>query len=151
MAKTFAKDFTEAREFAQESSVQAMQAASLGVNWMRGLTDQSLNQSRAVLEGYLAAGTTAVDSINRQTSELSRRSIAIAEEALALAFDFAHKLGRVKDPQELLQLQSEYISRQAQLFADQARDAGETMLENANQMTDKAVRGAAATMRRRAA
>jgi hypothetical protein len=37
-----------------------------------------------------------------------------AEETLSNTFDFLHKLVRMKDPQELAQLQSEFVSRQAQ-------------------------------------
>jgi hypothetical protein len=34
-----------------------------------------------------------------------------AEETLSNTFDFLHKLVRMKDPQELAQLQSEFVSR----------------------------------------
>ena len=37
---------TKETEFTQQNSERAMQAASLGMNWARELTEQSLNQSQ---------------------------------------------------------------------------------------------------------
>jgi hypothetical protein len=62
--------------------------------------------------------------------------MSFAEETLANTFDFAHKLTRVKELQELPQIQlpqiqSEFISRQAQLLGDQTQELGERIMQGA--------------------
>ena len=51
---------------------------------------------------------------------------------LTNTFDFVHKAVRVKKPQEVFELQSEFLSRQAQALADQAKELGQIMRQDAN-------------------
>jgi len=41
---------------------------------------------------------------------------------LSNAYDFAHKLVSVREPQQLATLQTDFVSRQAQIFADQMKE-----------------------------
>ena len=113
---------TNLSEMAERSVEQAAQVAASGMNWMRGLTEENLNRSRVALEGYIETTRVAMDSINRHASELGQRSIATAEESLSNTFDFTDRLMRAKEPKEFAQLQSEFISRQTQCLADQAKE-----------------------------
>jgi hypothetical protein len=140
MAKNPATNLSEAREFAEENAGRTVQAATFGANWMREVAEQSLNQGKVVLEGYLTISREAIDILNRQMSDLGERSVSIAEESISNTFDFAHKLLRVKEPQQLAQLQSEFISSQVQILADQAREAGQTVMRGANEVANTAVR-----------
>jgi hypothetical protein len=51
----------------------------------------------------------------------------LAEETLSNTFDFAQKLVRMREPQELAQLQSEFVSRQAQVLGDQTKELGTSL------------------------
>jgi len=90
----------------------------------------------------------AVREVDQQTAAICEHSISLAEETLANTFDFAHKLVRMKEPQELVQLQSEFVSRQAQLLGDQTKELGQRMVKGV-QDTAKATREAAAEASRR--
>jgi len=142
MARNPTTNFSDTREFAEQTAGRAVQAGTFGVNWMREVAEQSLHQNKAALEGYLSISRNAIDSVNRQTSDLGKRSISLAEETLANAFEFAHKLVRVKDPQEVAQLHGDFISRQAHVLADEAREAGKTMMRSATDVAETAVRSA---------
>jgi hypothetical protein len=109
-------------EFAKQNTEQAAQAA----NWMRAMTEQNLSQSRAVLEGFLTFTRNALRSIDQQSSAICEHSMAIAEQTLSNAFEFAHKAIRAREPQELAQIQSEFVSRQTQVLDDQAKELGQT-------------------------
>ena len=50
--------------------------------------------------------------------------MSLAAETLSNTFDFAHNIVHAREPQELLQLQSEFISRQAQAVAEQSKELG---------------------------
>jgi hypothetical protein len=120
-----------ARHFAEQSTETARQAGTYGMDWMRGMAEQSLHLSKAAFEGYLTTAHKTAESIDRQTSELRERSISLAAEALSSTFDFANRMVRVTKPQEVLELQSEFFSRQAQALADQAKELGQIMVQGA--------------------
>ena len=42
-----------ATDFAQQNTERAVQATNYGMNWMREIAEQNLNQSKAALEGLL--------------------------------------------------------------------------------------------------
>jgi hypothetical protein len=69
----------------------------------------------------------AVHGIDHQASVVRERSLLLAEETLSNTFDFAQKLVRMREPQELAQLQSEFVSRQAQVLGDQTKELGTSL------------------------
>jgi hypothetical protein len=131
-------------DFAQQNTERAVQAA----NWIHALAEQNLNQSKAAFEGLLAFSRTTLRSIDQQSSAICEHSMAVAEQTLSNAFDFAHKLLRMKDPQELAQIQSEFASRQAQVLGDQTKELGQRMTQGAQDL-EKAAQEAAVDSRRR--
>jgi hypothetical protein len=75
-----------------------------------------------------------VDALDQQTSAILGRSMSAAEETLSNTFDFLHKLARMKNPQELAQLQREFVSRQAQVLADQTKEFGQPLVQGTSEM-----------------
>ena len=128
-------------DFARQNSEQA-------TDWIRAIAEQNLDQSRAAFEGLLKVARSAVREVDQQTAAICEHSISLADETLANTFDFAHKLVRMKEPQELIQLQSEFVSRQARLLGDQTKELGQRMV-NRVQDTAKATRAAATESSRR--
>ncbi len=55
-------------DFAQQNTERAVQATNYGMNWMREIAEQNLNQSKAALEGLLMITRKAVDDIDHQAS-----------------------------------------------------------------------------------
>ena len=135
-------------DFAHQNAERAMQATSYGMNWMREIAEQNLNQSKATVESFLTITRKALDGLDQQASAVRERSMALAEETFQNTFDFAQKLARLREPQELAQLQSEFVSRQAQLFGDQTRELGQKIMQGANDLA-KSAEGAVESTRRR--
>src|SRR5260370_34862152 len=135
-------------DFAQQNTERAVQATNYGMNWMREIAEQNLNQSKAALEGFLMITRKAVDDIDHQASVVRERSLLLAEETLSNTFDFAQKLVRMREPQELAQLQSEFVRRQAQVLGDQK--LGQSMMQGANEVANTTMQGVAESSRRRA-
>src|SRR5215831_6096096 len=132
-------------DLAQQNTERAAQAT----NWMRAMAEQNLNQSKAAFEGLLMIARNAVRSADRQSSAICEHSITAAEETLSNAFDFAHKVIRIKEPQELVQIQSDFVSRQAQVLGEQTKELGQRMMEGAQQIEEKATETGTAESRRR--
>jgi hypothetical protein len=105
-------------DFAQQNTERTVQAT----NWMRAIAEQNLNHSKAAFEGLLTVARNGVRNIDQQSSAICEHSIAVAEQTLSNAFDFAHKVIRMKEPQELAQIQSDFVGRQAQVLGDQTKE-----------------------------
>ena len=79
-------------EFTQQSTELAMQAAEASMNWFRQIAEQNLKQSRAIFE----------------------HSMSLAERTVSNTLDCGFKMARLREPQELVQVQTDFLSRQAQ-------------------------------------
>ena len=104
---------------------------------MRAIAEQNLNQSKAAFESLLTIARNAASGVDQQAPFI-RDSILFAEETLENTFDFAHKLVRMKEPQELPRIQTEFGNRQAQVLAGSGQkimqdvnDVAKTTLERA--------------------
>lgn len=124
----------QVREFTAQSAGRAAQAANYGVDWMRQLAEQGLDQSKVIFESLLATAHSSAGTIDQQASEIRERSLTLASQSLSNGFDFAHRILRARDPQEVIQLQSEFLSRQAQALADQAKELGQAMVQGAEEV-----------------
>jgi hypothetical protein len=131
-------------DFAQHNTERAVQAT----NWMRTIAEQNLNQSKAALEGLLTFTRNALRSVDQQSSAICDHSMAVAEETLSNAFEFAHKVIRVKEPQELAQIQSDFVSRQAQLIGDQTKELGQRMMQGVQEVAKATQEGTAESRKR---
>jgi hypothetical protein len=136
-------------DFAQQHTERAVQVTNYGMNWMREITEQNLNQSKAALDGLLMVTRKAADGIDQQACALRERSLSLAEETLSNTFDFAQKLVRMKEPHELARLQSEYVSRQAHVLGDQTKELGQLIMQGASEVAKTTIEGTAESSRRR--
>ena len=132
-------------DFAQQNTERAVQAT----NWLRAMAEQNLNQSKVAFEGFLTIARDAIRNVDQQASAIREHSLALAQQTLSNTFDFANKLVRMKDLQELPHIQSEYISRQAQLLGDQTRELGQKVMEGVHEIAKATQEGVAESSRRR--
>jgi phasin len=102
-------------------------------NEVRAFVEQSVAQARAAFDGIANAANQAVSQWQGQAqaaragaSEIAHKSMAYAEQNMAATFDFAEKLMHVKDPTEVMRLQSEYVARQMQALSTQAQELGQS-------------------------
>ena len=135
-------------DFAQQNTERAMEMTAYGMDWVRELTERNLDQSKAAVESLLAITRKAVDDTDHQAAVIRERSLSLAEETLANAFDFAHKVLHVREPQQLAQLQSEFVSRQAQALGDQAKELGQAMAQGTNELAKTTLRETTESARR---
>ena len=131
-------------DFARQSTERAVQAT----DWVRAIAEQNLNQSKAAFEGLLTIARNAVPSVDGQSSAICEHSIAAAEQTLSNACDFAHKVIRIKEPQELVQIQSDFVTRQSQVLGDQAKELGQKMMEGVQEIQKATEAGTSETRKR---
>jgi hypothetical protein len=126
-------------DFARETTEQAAQAT----DWIRAIAEQNLKQSKAAFDGLLTIARNAVSGVDQQAAFM-RDSMLFAEETLKNTFDFAHKLVRMKEPQELTQIQTEFVRRQAQVLAG----SGERIMQDLNDVAKSTLEGATESSRK---
>jgi hypothetical protein len=131
--------------FAQQNSERAVQAT----NWMRAIAEHNLNQSKAAFEGLLTIARNAVRGVDQQAAAIREHSMQFAEETLSNTFDLANRVVRMKEPQEFAQIQTEFLSRQAQLLGDQTKELGERIMQGVDDAAKTALEGATDVSSRR--
>ena len=96
---------------------------------MRKMTEQSMEQVRTAIHGYLQFFQRAVPGDVMGGSELSNKILGYAERNVGSAFEFTQRLVQVKDVQDLTKLQMEFIQAQMQALTEQAKDLSETAIK----------------------
>ena len=93
---------------------------------MRKMAEQSLEQVRTAINGYLHFLQRAVPGDVMGSSELSNKILGYAERNVASGFEFAQRLVQVRNIQDLTRLQTDFIQVQMQAITEQAKDLSET-------------------------
>ena len=135
-------------EFTQQNAERAFQAATVGMDWMREAAEQGLTQSKAIVETMLALTRKAGDGLNQQASAVQRCSLAMAEETFSNTLELGQKITRLKDPQQLVQAQSDFLNRQAEIFASHSKEFTQTVAKDASNLTAATVRETEAARKR---
>ncbi len=97
-------------------------------NEVRDFAEKSVEQARKAFEGFAGAAQKAIGSVDTTTAtfhvgakDVSAKALGYAEANVNAAFDLAQKLLRAKDPQEVLQLQAEYVKSQVEAIRARPR------------------------------
>src|ERR1700682_6247905 len=100
---------------------------------MRALAEKSVEQAKQAIEGFISEAHRMVSVLEGQAEtarkgakDVSEKAMDFAEKNITSSFDFAQKLVRAKDVQEMLELQTTYIKTQMQVLADQAKELGQS-------------------------
>ena len=100
---------------------------------MRQFAEQSLEQARKAVDGFRTQAQKAVTTAEAQANaaqsnakDMGQKAIGFAEQNIANSFEFAQKLVRAKDIQEVMALQQAYLQSQMKALSEQAKDLGST-------------------------
>src|SRR3984893_5302714 len=105
---------------------------------MRQFAEQSVEQARKAVDGFMAAAQKAVtamethaDTAKSGAKDVGQKAMGFAEQNISNSFEFAQKLVRAKDIQEVMALQQEYLQSQMQAMSEHPKDHGghETKME----------------------
>src|SRR5882724_5887829 len=100
---------------------------------MRQFAEQSVEQAKKAVDGFMTAAQKTAAAMEAQTAttqasakDVGTKAMSFAEKNIANSFDFAQKLVRAKDIQEVLALQTEFVKSQMQAMSEQAKELGST-------------------------
>src|SRR5262249_44706758 len=123
-------------DFAERSAEQTRKLMTLDVSGMRELTENTVEQARDAFDGFISAISRTMDTLDRQASDCRHITATLAAKTVANSFDFAQKLLHVQNPQEIFQLQTEFLQTQMQTFAGQANELGRSAVKGAQTMAN---------------
>jgi len=100
---------------------------------MRAFAEKSFEQARQAFDGFVAAASRTVTTFEGQAEtarkgarDIGQKAMSFAEQNIANTFDFAQKLVRARDVDEIMKLQADYIKEQMQALSAQAKELGES-------------------------
>ena len=123
-------------EFTQQTTERAMLATGVSMNLFRQIAEQNIKQSRKSMEELGNVTRRMVDDFDSHASAICEHSLSLAEETMSNTFDCGFKMLRVREPQELVQVQTGFVSRQAQLIADRTKELNEKWTKSAEHLAN---------------
>jgi len=110
---------------------------------VREFAEKTVEQARKAFEGFVVAAQKATAQSEAATASLSSgakdittKAIGYAEANVKAAFDHAQKLIQIRDPKEILAVQSEFVKSQLAAVQEQAKDLGEVVKKAVTPSTD---------------
>ena len=105
---------------------------------MRQFAEQSVEHAKKAVDGFLTAAQKTATTLETQANtaqagakDVREKVMSFAEENINNSFDFAQKLVRAKDIQEVMALQQEFLKQQMQQMQSQAKDLGASAVQAA--------------------
>lgn len=99
---------------------------------MRNVAEQSVVQARQAFDGFMNAAQKAVERVGEQTAAAQagakgagEKAMGFAEKNISSSFDFAQRLVRAKDLDEMMRIQSEFVRSQMETLSSQAKELGQ--------------------------
>jgi phasin len=100
---------------------------------LRRFAEQSVEQAKQAFDGFMSSAQKAASTWERQAStaqagarDIGQKAMSFAEQNVQTTFEFAQQVLKAKDPQEVLRLQSEFVTAQMRALAEQAKELGQT-------------------------
>ncbi len=98
---------------------------------MRAVAEKSVEQAKQAFDAFISAAQQAASTADRQAAgarssakELSELAMRFAESNIMSSFEFAQRLVRAQNPEEVLALQADYVKSQMATLNEQASQLG---------------------------
>ena len=102
-------------------------------NEVRAFAEKSVEQARKAFDGFVSAASQAATTFEGRTAaaqagakDVTQKAMSFAEQNVSNSFDFAQKLMRAKDANEVVKLHSDYVRKQIGALSEQAKELGQS-------------------------
>lgn len=101
---------------------------------MRTMAERSVTQTRQALDSFLGAARRTAETMEQTTEkvqasskDMAQKTLSAAEQNLRASLDYAERLVRAKDVQEMVQIQSDFARTQTEAMQAQMKEYGSGM------------------------
>ena len=112
---------------------------------MRAMAEKSVEQAKQAFDSFISAAQHAVNTAESQAAhaqsgakEIGELAISFTQRNVASSFEFAEKLVRAKDSQEVTALHADYVKTQIAAFTEQAKQLSQQAGKAAAKGTQRA-------------
>jgi phasin len=91
---------------------------------IREVAERAVEQTEKAFNVFLSAANQSVGMMPSPATDLSKKTLALTEQNMKSAFDYARKLLHAKDIQEVLRIQSDFFNIQVTAAQEQMRRMG---------------------------
>ena len=105
---------------------------------MRNVAEQSVVQARQAFDGFMSAAQKTLAKLEEQAAVAQDTAkgaggkvMEFAEQNIASSFEFAQRLVRAKDMEEMMRLQAEFVRSQMETLSAQAKELGQEVVQAA--------------------
>ncbi|MGH6664148.1 MAG: phasin family protein [Pseudolabrys sp.] len=107
---------------------------------MRAFAEKSVEQAKQAFSSYISAAQHAVSTAENHAAnarsgaqEVGEMALGFTKRNIASSFEFAEKLVRAKDCEELTALHADYVKKQIAALTDQAKELSKQSAKMAGQ------------------
>ena len=120
---------------------------------MRNVAERSVTQARQALESFLQAARRTTENMEQTSGQVqagakdaAQKTLSAVEQNLRTSLDYAQRLVRAKDLQEITQIQSEFARTQTEAMQAQMKEYG-SLMQSAMDTAKGIAQSAAETMK----
>ena len=88
---------------------------------VREMGDKAVEQTEKALDTFLRAANQSVAAIPSPAVDISKKTLAFAEQNMKAAFEYARNLLHAQDMQEVMQIQADFFKSQVSATQEQMR------------------------------
>jgi hypothetical protein len=99
--------------------------------------DQITQQTKVAMESYVSWFQNAMSASPWSTIDLNKKLLSYATQNVTAAVDLVQKLSQAKDVEQVLKIQTEFISQQLNSFNEQTRTIVEICTKAAQDATKR--------------
>ena len=107
----------------------------LGIpNELRAVAEQRIEHAKSAFADFMRVAQGAVSALEDRVTagqaganEIGDKAMSFAGRNVSSAFDFAQRILRAEDIQELVRMQTEFVQSQMSVLSEQAKDMGNTI------------------------
>jgi phasin len=91
---------------------------------VREVAEKAVEQTEKAFGLFLSAANSSVAMMPSPATDISKKTLALTEQNMKSAFDYARKLLHAKDIQEVLRIQSDFFNSQLAAAQEQMKQMG---------------------------
>jgi phasin len=111
---------------------------------IRTAAERGIEQARVAFDRFMDSAKTGMDAVEHRSKaaqdsarDIRTTVVSFAEQHMANTFEYVQKSMAAKDPQELMQLQIDFMRAQMEGLSQQAKMLGDTVTRAATDLTSK--------------
>ena len=111
---------------------------------VRQMAEKSVEQTKEAYDRLMEAArqaqgmfATSSNAVGAGSKEIQEKTMHYAEVNVQAGFDFAERLVKAKDLQEVLEIQTQFARQQMEVFTQQAQEISQLLAESAQKAQPK--------------